>query len=168
MAMARGLPFDSYRFSGLQLLGRPRAGDGTCRYGYGPPVFAECGTDCVYCGRDLGSTYEAWLDVSVDHVIPRETVKRLDWPAEWVEDIANLVTSCRACNEFLNGYRVLDEAPVTLDEFLAHRDRHFIAKRDRVLETHGRERARYEQRRASSAATAVPQSASSTDGQLAS
>lgn len=55
----------------------------------------------------LSEPYEAWLDVSIDHVIPRGTVKRLGYPQDWVEDIANLVTSCRACNEFLNGYRVV-------------------------------------------------------------
>lgn len=91
----------------------------------------------------LSEPYEAWLDVSIDHVIPRETVKRLGYPRDWVEDIANLVTSCRACNEFLNGYRVTDPLPGTLEEFFALRDRHFVAKRSWVLARHEREQAQY-------------------------
>ena len=34
---------------------------------------------------------------------------------------------CRACNEFLNGYRVTDPPPATVDEFFKLRDRHFLA-----------------------------------------
>jgi hypothetical protein len=52
------------------LLGPPQESDGISRRGYGPPVFAECGMDCVYCGLHMGESYEAWLQISVDHVIP--------------------------------------------------------------------------------------------------
>lgn len=138
------VPFTRYRSGGRALLGRPPWGDGTCRHGYGPLVFAQCGTACVYCGRELGTAYEAWLDVSIDHVVPTETVKRLGYPREWIEDVANLVTSCRACNEFLNGYRVSEPAPATPEEFFAMRDRHFLAKRTWVLTRHEREREHYE------------------------
>jgi secreted trypsin-like serine protease len=87
------LPFERYREGGRELLGRPAIGDGSCRRGYGPPVFTECGMECVYCDRDLGESYESWLHLSVDHVIPYETVNRLGWPGEWVEGLSNLVTS---------------------------------------------------------------------------
>ena len=138
------LPFARYRNSGHELLGRPGWGDGSCRHGYGPPVFAECGTACVYCGRELGGSYESWLDLSIDHVVPGETVKRLGWPREWIEDIVNLVTCCRACNEFLNGYRVSDPAPASFEDFIALRDLHFSAKRAWVIDRHVRERAWYD------------------------
>ena len=138
------IPF-GYRGSGRKLLGRPLPGDGTCRRGYGPPVFAECGSACVYCGREMGEKYESWLDLSIDHVIPRETIKRLGWPSEWIEDIANLVTCCRACNEFSNGHRVADPAPVTEDEFFTLHDRHFLAKGAWVIERHASERGWYEE-----------------------
>jgi 5-methylcytosine-specific restriction endonuclease McrA len=144
MNLSAGIPFERYRGSGRTLLGRPPVGDGTCRHGYGPPVFAECGTACVYCDRGMGESYESWLHLSVDHVIPSGTVKQLGWPREWVEDIANLVTCCRACNELLNGYRVADTPPATVNEFFALRDRHFIAKRARAGERHVRERDAYE------------------------
>ena len=144
MNVDAGIPFERYRGGGRTLLGRPPSGDGSCRTGYGPSVFAECGMVCVYCGHDMGASYEAWLHLSIDHVIPSGTVKQLGWPREWVEDIANLVTCCRACNEFLNGYRVAEPSPETLDEFFALRDKHFIAKRAWVIERHTRERNAYQ------------------------
>jgi hypothetical protein len=144
VAPTRGLPFERYRGGGRQLLGRAASGDGTCRRGYGPPVFSECGMDCAYCDRNMGESYESWLNVSIDHVIPSEAVKRLGWPREWVEDIANVVTCCRACNEFLNGYRIADPPPVTVDMFFELRDQHFSAKRTWVIERHVRERESFE------------------------
>jgi hypothetical protein len=139
-------PFALYEGGGRMLLGRPTLGDGTCRTGYGPPVFAECGMTCVYCGRDLGALYESWLDLSIDHVIPRGTVGQLSWDVLWVEDIANLVTCCRACNEFSNGYRVTGSPPSSLEEFFDLRDQHFSAKRAWLADRHARERIRYENR----------------------
>jgi hypothetical protein len=138
------LPFSTNRGAGRTLLGPAPLGDGSCRHGYGPPVFVECGTVCVYCGRELAAPYESWLDVSIDHVIPTESVGRLGYPREWVRDMANLVTACRACNEFLNGYRVSDPVPTSVADFFALRDRHFLAKGNWVLERHARERRRYE------------------------
>ena len=137
------LPFSGYRDGGRQPLGKPRSGDATCRHGYGLDVFGQCGTACVYCDRELGEPYEAWLDVSVDHVIPVETINRLGYPNEWVNDLINLVTCCRACNEFLNGHRVHEPAPATLDGFLTIRDQVFAEKRRHARECHQREREMY-------------------------
>jgi hypothetical protein len=76
-------------------------------------------------------------------MIPGETVKRLGYPREWIEDIANLVTSCRACNEFLNGYRVSEPPPETVEGFFAMRDQHFLTKQAWVRARHERERESY-------------------------
>jgi hypothetical protein len=135
------LPFALYSHGGRKLLGAPPWGDGTARFGYGLPVFRACGFECVYCGRVLRA-YEEFLNISIDHVIPTNTVQN-GFPKEWVADLINLVTACRACNEFLNGYRVQDAPPVTLDEFCNLRDRHFLIKRDWVRLRHERERARH-------------------------
>jgi hypothetical protein len=136
-------PFARYASGGSELLGIPAWGDGTARHGYGRPVFAECGYQCVYCGFDMGAPYESWLNLSVDHVVPGHLVKA-GWPREWVFDRINLVTCCRACNEFLNGYRVTDVAiPPTFADFIAIRDRVFDEKRDLALARHLVERERY-------------------------
>lgn len=133
-------PFSRYDHGGRQLLGKPPLGDATCRHGYGLDVFKQCGTACVYCDRELSEPYEAWLDISVDHVIPVETVKRLGYPRERVDDLANLVTCCRACNEFLNQYSVNDDVPGTVEEFFDLRDQHYLKKREMARGRHRRER----------------------------
>jgi hypothetical protein len=140
-------PFSHYRLGGRELLGGPAWGDGTSRHGYGPPVLEQCGRDCVYCGRPLGEPYESWLDFSVDHVVPSNTIG-LGYTPDWVNDLINFVTSCRHCNEFLNRYTLADPPPSTLEEFCALRDRVFLEKRERALKRHAEERAFYEAWRA--------------------
>lgn len=141
-------PFARYPRLGAELLGIPGLGGGTARHGYGLPVFAQCGYDCVYCGRNMAAPYESWLDLSVDHVVPNHLVGA-GWPREWVYDLINLVTCCRACNEFLNGYRVIDTAPpATFAEFVAIRDRVFDEKAARAADRHAVERGRYTAARA--------------------
>jgi hypothetical protein len=138
------LPFDRYTGGGRQLLGIPAWGDGSSRRGYGRAVFEQCGFACAYCGHSMETGYEVWLSLSVDHVIPVGSGKLLGYPSAWIQDTANQVTCCRACNEFLNGYRVTDPPPATGDEFFKLRDRHFLAKRDWVQARHARERAWYD------------------------
>ena len=136
-------PFVRYKHGGKVPLGFPRIGDGTSRHGYGPEVFAPCGWHCTYCDRDLLESYVSWLDVSVDHVIPQST----PWHGpgkRWIGDIFNLVTCCRACNEFLNQYAVPDPEPLTVDEFVTLRDHVLAAKRVKALTRHEEERVMYE------------------------
>lgn len=144
MEGAPALPFDRYEGGGRRLLGRPAWGNGSSRRGYGRPVFAQCGFACAYCGSSMDRTYEVWLGLSVDHVIPTGCAKRLGYPVEWVADVANQVTCCRACNEFLNPYRVNDPPPATVDEFFELRDQHFYRKHEWVMARHSQERAWYE------------------------
>lgn len=137
------LPFDRYPGNGRKLLGKPAQGDGTCRHSYGPPVFDQCGMSCAYCGRSLDSPYESWLDISIDHVIPRSAA----WYSqcsEWIDDMANIVTCCRACNEFLNQYKVDSPPPNDLSEFFELRNRVFVEKREHACKRHREERDWYE------------------------
>lgn len=135
-------PFARYASGGSELLGTPGAGDGSARHGYGRPVFAECGYQCVYCAFDMGAPYEAWLNLSVDHVVPAHLVKA-GWPREWILDRINLVTCCRACNEFLNGYRTADAPPTSFADFIDLRDRVFDEKKELAIARHAVERERY-------------------------
>ncbi len=91
---------------------------------------------------------ENWLNLSVDHVVP-EYLAKLGWPTDSVLDLINLVTCCRACNEFLNGYRIVNESlPQSLAELIAVRDRAFDEKRDLAQRRHALERDRYQTARA--------------------
>lgn len=141
--MTDDLPFTRYEGGGRRLLGRPRQGDLTARHGYGPPVFEQCGYACVYCGLDMRATFEGWLQLSVDHVIPRQ-MTRLGYPVEWVEDITNLVTCCRACNDFGNRYTVADPPPTPEAAFFDLRDQVFQTRKAAVLAKRDQERAVYE------------------------
>jgi hypothetical protein len=119
-------------------------GDGTARHGYGPPVFERDGYVCVYCGLNMLASYEGWLQLSVDHVIPQQMIKRNDYRKDWIEDLANLVTCCRSCNEFGNRFRFDDPAPTSDDDFFDLRDRVFVQRRACLALAHARERLRYE------------------------
>jgi hypothetical protein len=126
------------------LLGAPAQGDGTCRGGYGVAVLRHYGNACAYCDLDFTRSYESWLHMSVDHVIPRYVV-RLGYPTPWVEDLLNHAPCCRTCNEFLNGYRVTVPAPpATLAEFVDLREKVFEEKRVRVQSRHATEKAKFE------------------------
>ncbi len=142
--MSATTPFEGYAGKGRVLIGSPENRDGSCRHGYGPPVFNQCGRWCVYCGRDLFENYEAWLDISVDHVVPRSTA----WyqqRKQYIEDLINLVTCCRACNEFLNQYPCDAPEPVTVEEFAALRDQVFQKKRQLAQTRHTKERLAFRQ-----------------------
>ncbi|MBA2631657.1 MAG: hypothetical protein H0U86_01435 [Chloroflexi bacterium] len=78
-----------------------------------------------------------------------EYLAKLGWPTDSVLDLINLVTCCRACNEFLNGYRIVNESlPQSLAELIAVRDRAFDEKRDLAQRRHALERDRYQTARA--------------------
>lgn len=139
--MTEDLPFVRYQGGGRKPLGRPRQGDQTARHGYGPPVFDQCGYCCVYCGLDMSASFEAWLQLSVDHVIPHQMGKPPHaYPADLVEDIINLVTCCRACNDFGNRFIVSDPTPPTVEAFFDLRDRVFGDRRERIRLARERER----------------------------
>jgi hypothetical protein len=126
------------------LLGRPWQGDGSCRGGYGLAVMRRYGTTCAYCARDLAGSYEAWLDLSVDHVVPRNAIA-VGVSVEWIEDLLNHVTCCRACNEFLNGLRITVVPPTDLAAFTELRDFVLSVKRERAIERHRVERTKFQQ-----------------------
>ena len=132
------LPFERYQGRGRTLLGRPPDGDGSCRRGYGPSVFKECGTSCVYCGLAMGEFYRAWLQISVDHVVPRR-MSASGYPIEWILDITNCVTACRACNDYLQD-RIPDPPPQSLDLFFDLRDKVFATKLQAARKRHEVER----------------------------
>jgi hypothetical protein len=122
--------------------GRAKWGDGTARGGYGVQVFARDNYRCRYCGYDMGSTYRGWLQLSVDHVVPAHMAK-LGYAKDLIEDMANLVTCCRSCNDFGNRYVVADPFPGDGEQFFNLRDRVFVQRRGRIALAHLREQERY-------------------------
>jgi hypothetical protein len=81
-------PFENYPNKARSLLGRV-TGD-NCRHGYGLKFMRVTGqTKCAYCGLDLTATYENWLTMALDHVIPHSTCLTWELPDEWREDQSN-------------------------------------------------------------------------------
>ncbi len=141
------LLFRKYPHQGRQLLAR-RAGD-SCRKGYGLQLQELTGQmDCAYCGLSLVSSYEQWLLMQVDHVVPFRTGKALGIPIEWLEDCSNLVLACAACNSFCNRDKIPAdvERPDSLEDFYELRDVMFVRRRQRILAAHEKERAFFGQR----------------------
>jgi len=97
-------PFDSYPHQGRALLGVVKGSN--CRHGYGLRFMQVTGqTSCAYCGRNFVDSYENWLNIALDHVIPISVCSGLGFAAEWVDDYANKVLACSACNGFRNRFR---------------------------------------------------------------
>lgn len=138
------LPFNHYPHHGRQLLGRV-SGD-NCRHGYGLKFMQLTGqTKCAYCGLDLAATYENWLTITLDHVVPRSACLTLDLPEDWREDYSNRVLCCTTCNTFGNRYAPIGfQCPLTLEEFYIIRDAIFIERKRNIIERHKQERVFFE------------------------
>lgn len=142
--MTDDLPFASYAEAGQTILPPPRQRDGTARHGYGLDVFAQCGYMCVYCGLDMAKDFGAWLQLSVDHVVPHQMVKG-GHDRKYVESVSNLVTCCRACNDLGNRYTPpAGPAPMTDEAFLVLRDSVFRERRSMILKRRAEEEAVYQ------------------------
>lgn len=87
---------------------------------------------------DLG-TFEGWLQLSIDHVVPQQMV-RAGYLRHWVEDLINIVAACGACNGLFNRDPAVGALPATLEEFLSIRDALFVTRKARILERRSVER----------------------------
>ena len=138
-------PLEHYTNS-TEVKPRPHVANGAnCRNGYGVPVIKYWEPSCAYCGKDLMESYDNWLDLSVDHVVPICCQKT--WGPEcreWIESMANAVPCCRACNEFLNGFRAPETAPASESEFISLRNKELARKREHALQRHQQEQAAFE------------------------
>ncbi|HEX5323197.1 MAG TPA: hypothetical protein VFW40_05375 [Capsulimonadaceae bacterium] len=141
------MPFESYPCSGKVLLGRSASGN--CRSGYGLDFQRKIGqTSCAYCGMSLVDTFEQWLQMALDHVVPASVCRGLGIHPEWYDDCINKVLACAACNTFGNRYKPPAETacPTTLEAFCTLRDRIFADREERIETRRELERVYYEQR----------------------
>jgi 5-methylcytosine-specific restriction endonuclease McrA len=139
------VPFESYPYRGRRLLGRV-TGD-NCRHGYGLKFMRLTGqTKCAYCGLDLVTTYENWLTMALDHVVPHSTCLTWELSEDWREDYSNRVLCCATCNTFGNRYTPEGfQSPSTLEEFYDLRDAIFVERRGNIINKHKEEHAFFDQ-----------------------
>jgi hypothetical protein len=102
------LVFDQYPGGGRKSLGTARGSN--CRAEYGAEFMRITGqTKCAYCGTDLTASYEVWLTMALDHVVPTSICKIMDIDRAWCDDYSNMVLACAACNGFCNRYNTIPE-----------------------------------------------------------
>ena len=142
------MPFDSYPAGGLQLLGRVEGvGRGTRRTS-GPKFIQKTRQiSCAYCGLNLVESFTNWLQMALDHVVPKSVCKGFSLPEEWIEDYTNRVLACGACNGFDNQYKPPcdTECPRSLEEFYKLRDRIFCDRKSRITERRNSEENDFKQ-----------------------
>lgn len=135
------LPFDTYPHKGRQLLGVARGANS--RHEYCHTLMQLTGQRCcAYCDAGLTATYQVWLTLVADHVIPTSVCKLAGIPEIWYEDYSNLVLACAACNGFCNRYRPTFSVvpPDTLEAFYELRDKVFAERRKLIIAKHEEER----------------------------
>ena len=129
------LPFDNYPGKGRALFGNSR-GD-NCRRGYDFKLQQITGArTCAYCNLDLTDTYEHWLLMTVDHVVPTKTGEELRIFSKLPDDFSNTILCCSGCNSFDNRFELPAgvKPPETLDEFFDLRDEIFKIRDRRIKE----------------------------------
>lgn len=135
------LPFDLYPSGGRQLLGMPRGAN--ARHEYGLKLMQLTGQRCcAYCDADLTATYQMWLTLVLDHVIPVKLCKSTHIPGKWCWDYSNAVLACAACNGFCNRYSPTFNIvpPDTLEAFYELRDKIFVERKKLIAARHEEER----------------------------
>jgi hypothetical protein len=138
------MPFDRYPGGGTMFLGKCEGGN--CRHGYCLTLQQLTGqTSCAYCGLSLVDTYEHWLLMTVDHVIPTKAGLALGIEQSWLDDFCNTVLCCSGCNSFRSRYELPATAPspTDVDGFAALRDAIFAARKDLIVSALHEEREFY-------------------------
>ncbi len=140
-------PFDSYPHEGKVLLGRLSGSNSRKGYGFRFMQITRQ-TTCAYCDFDLVISFENWLQLVLDHVVPKGVCKGFSLRNDWTEDCINRVLACAACNGFDNRYKppTLTECPVSLEAFCQLRDEIFEDRKARVAECRKKEREFFERR----------------------
>ena len=59
---------------------------------------------CVYCGISFTQSFEGWLSLTHDHIVPVNSGAKLGIPRRFTTDIINRVPACSACNGYDNRY----------------------------------------------------------------
>ena len=128
---------------------RPLRGMSNCRHEYGLRLQQLTGQmRCAYCETSLVDTYEHWLLMAVDHVIPKKCVPKEQKEAweRWTETLYNVVLCCSGCNGFCNKseLRLPPTAPPSFEEFCRIRDDVFGIRSRQIRDRAAEERAFYE------------------------
>jgi hypothetical protein len=103
---------------------------------------------CAYCDTELTATYQVWLTLVLDHVIPVKLCKSLHIPADWCWNYSNAALACAACNGFCNRYSPTFDIvpPDTMAAFCDLRDKIFEERKQLIAARHKEEREFFDRR----------------------
>jgi 5-methylcytosine-specific restriction endonuclease McrA len=138
------LPFTAYPGGGREQL-KQRPGLNT-RHADAPQFMRITGANkCAYCGLDFTASFDNWLTMVLDHVVPVSVCKNVGIDTTWVWNYSNAVLACGACNGFCNRYKLEVDCtvPKTLPEFYDLRDRIFRVRQKLILAAREKERTSY-------------------------
>jgi len=141
------MPFDQYPEGGKELIGK--CAGANCRHEYGLKLQRLTGQSaCAYCGLNLVDTYEHWLLMSVDHVVPTKAGLAMGIDKTWLEDCCNTVLCCAGCNGFGNRFKLAAAVtlPVDVASFVELRNTTFATRKELILVAREKERDFYSDR----------------------
>jgi len=145
-AILEDLPFTHYPHQGRQLLGRVKGAN--AKHEYGLQFMKVTGqTRCAYCGMDFTASYENWVQMALDHVVPTSAGKVISINPDWLEDSASKVLACMTCNGYDNRFSLSEDKTCleTLEDYFDLRDRVFSERKKRIENRHQEERRFFDQ-----------------------
>ena len=77
-----------------------KGGSGTSLMGYSKDLFKKYNYTCVYCGNYFGGSFENWMRLTREHVIPVSRLTGDD--AKYKNYDKNLRVACLTCNNLAN------------------------------------------------------------------
>lgn len=139
-------PFPSYPSIADGLFETIWIGSNARRHGYGLRLMRLTHLHrCAYCGLDFLSSFEAWLTMQVDHVVPVSVCVKMKIDLKWCRSLANAVLACSTCNGLCNRFNAPPETvcPTSPEGFLSGRDAIFLQRQEHILKQRQKEEAEF-------------------------
>ncbi len=101
---------------------------GTSLMGYSRDLFKKYDYKCVYCGKYFGGSFEDWMQLTREHVIPYKKLTNED--AKYKDYENNLRVACAICNNMRTRADFSEYDSLQIDERI---ERVLVAKKELIL-----------------------------------
>lgn len=81
---------------GIEIESKCKGEPDTSLMGYSRDLFRKENYKCVYCGKYFGDSFENWMQLTREHVIPYKQLNGDD--SKYKDDPRNLRAACSICN----------------------------------------------------------------------
>ena len=103
--------------------------NGTSLMGYSRDLFKQYNYTCVYCGKYLGGSFENWMQLTREHVIPYKRLVNDD--SKYRNYEKNLRVACAICNNMRTRSYFPEYYSLPIDERI---EKTLVAKKKLILE----------------------------------